>query len=281
MTIFLRFLAFASSCIALPSFAMTGLELVGKRNNGNDTVKITLDLGDITKQNVDAIVNAANVDLQHGGGVCHAIFSGAGDQLDDYMETNFSQGGSVGQAYVSPSFTLSRYGIKNIVHAVGPDTRIPNQAAKKEEYLISAYTTSLKAAEKCRAQTIAFPAISTAIFGYDIEDAVQVVIPALIKEVNDSKGNFPLKEIRLVLYDQDAFNLYKNELSKHQTTTTQSRPTTNVGRATNTNNQKVLEKRKDTSKDSKSSSSSWLRSKWFWGIGVAAIGLASWWYWSK
>ena len=118
---------------------------------------------DITKMHVDAIVNAANTELLMGGGVCGAIFSAAGaDQMQDACDRVAPI--HTGEAAVTPAFRLPA---KYVIHAAGPayDDRHPREC---EQLLRSAYTESLKLAEQKKCSSIAFPLISSGIYGYDI-----------------------------------------------------------------------------------------------------------------
>ena len=118
---------------------------------------------DITKMHVDAIVNAANTELLMGGGVCGAIFSAAGaDQMQEACDRVAPI--RTGEAAVTPAFRLPA---KYVIHAAGPvyDGRHPNEC---ERLLRSAYTESLKLAEQKKCGSIAFPLISSGIYGYAI-----------------------------------------------------------------------------------------------------------------
>lgn len=172
--------------------------------------KITIVKGDITKQPVDAIVNAANERLDHAGGVALAISKAAGPELQRYCNNIPLMNGqrcALGKAIVTPAFDLRKNGIKNIIHTVGPHGNMPN----KETDLANAYKSSLEAAIAHRARTVAFPAISTNIFGYDINKATPVAIAAIIDFLNKNGDKFD--EIRLVLFSQNDYMIYKKYLT--------------------------------------------------------------------
>lgn len=195
------------------------------------TTLITIVKGDILEQQVDAIVNAANEDLSHGAGVARAISDAAGPQLQAYCDTmpllmpivdpsspqNVRQVKCpTGQAVITPAFDLEQKGIKNIIHTAGPLGNNPN----REKLLASSYQNSLQIALDNNLKSIAFPAISTAIFGYNIDKATPIAFAAIRDFVKQHPQAF--EEIRLVLLpdkiDPDKnFNVYKKwmgELTK-------------------------------------------------------------------
>jgi len=129
---------------------------------------------DITQMEVDAIVNAANTELRMGGGVCGAIFRAAGpaelqaacDRLAPIR---------TGEAVITPGFALRA---KHIIHAAGP-VYDPRRAAECERLLRSAYLNSLKLAVEHRCGSVAFPLISSGIYGYPKEEALRVAVSAI------------------------------------------------------------------------------------------------------
>jgi O-acetyl-ADP-ribose deacetylase (regulator of RNase III) len=150
---------------------------------------------DITKLKVDAIVNAANTALQMGGGVCGAIFRAAGPaELQEACDqlAPIKTGGAV----ITPGFKLPA---KYIIHAAGPvyDHR---HKAQSESYLCSAYTESLKLAAEHNCQSIAFPLISSGIFGYPKAEALQVATAA----ITDYLTSHDL-DVYLAVFDKTAF----------------------------------------------------------------------------
>lgn len=147
--------------------------------------RIQLVRGDITTMLVDAVVNAANRDLREGGGVCGAIFSAAGARqlqkaCDEAIRAKFTESGfcPTGQAVATDSFDLEQRGIKKIIHAVGPIWGRGDEA-KSDELLASAYTSSLRVADELGLQSIAFPSISTGIYGYPLDRASKIAIGAV------------------------------------------------------------------------------------------------------
>lgn len=127
--------------------------------------------GDITTLDVDAIVNAANEGLLRGGGVCGAIFRAAGPQLDEACRALAPC--PTGEARITPGFNAKA---RWIVHAVGPRWHGGSQGEAAQ--LASAYRAALQLAAAAGARSIAFPAISTGIYGYPREAAARVAISA-------------------------------------------------------------------------------------------------------
>lgn len=170
--------------------------------------------GNITKQNTQAIVNAANIQLQHGSGIAGAIRVAAGPQLQtfcNHLPKKYNgHRCAVGNAVCTPSFNLQKNGITHIIHTAGPDCRIPAQNNKKTELLKQSYTSSLYCAHQNKITTIAFPPISTGIFGYSSKEAAQVAVSAVVEY---AKKYTHFKEIRLVAFNAPTHALYLQELS--------------------------------------------------------------------
>jgi O-acetyl-ADP-ribose deacetylase len=150
---------------------------------------------DITTLDVDAIVNAANEGLVRGGGVCGAIFRAAGPQLDDACRAVAPC--PTGEARITPGFNgRARW----IVHAVGP---VWHGGSRGEAALLaSAYREALDAASSAGAQTIAFPAISTGIYGYPPDAAADVAIAAVRSWLDAAEH--PLEVIFCAFNEEDA-----------------------------------------------------------------------------
>jgi len=165
---------------------------------------ITISQGDITKLKVDAIVNAANSQLARGAGVCGAIFNAAGFELDEYC--NHLNGCQTGEAIITPGFNLP---VKFIIHTVGPVWQGGNNNEAK--LLENCYQNSLSMAKENNIKTIAFPAISTGIFGYPIEDATQIALNTMIKNQDG------FDEIIACCFSDADFEIY-NKIYKSLTT---------------------------------------------------------------
>lgn len=170
--------------------------------NITDDAVLELVEGDITKQVVNAIVNAANSSLLGGGGVDGAIHRAAGPEL---MEECRTLGGcETGSAKITGGYKLSaRY----IIHAVGP---VYDDGKHGEpELLASAYRTSLELASEWGCASIAFPAISTGAYGYPMDEAARIAFRTIINYVRKHPG---ITLVRFVLYDARAFEIHRRVL---------------------------------------------------------------------
>lgn len=144
---------------------------------GEDLIdRVEVVVGDITKQCVDVIVNAANESLVGGGGVDGAIHRAAGERL---LAHNKTLGGCVtGSVVVTPSFDLEGVGIQKIIHAVGPvwhgdeNQKLSNNA--EDVFLASCYHWSLERVFECGFKSVAFPCISTGVYGFPKERAAKI-----------------------------------------------------------------------------------------------------------
>lgn len=164
---------------------------------------ITIRLGDITREDVEVIVNAANSGLRGGGGVDGAIHRSAGPRV---MEECRQTGGCpTGQAVITNAGGLKA---KKIIHAVGPVWRGGNKG--EADLLKSAYENSLALAKKSGLRTIAFPAISTGVYGYPIEEAARIALAAGRKYEND------FDEIRYLCFSERDLQVYKRLWEKLQ-----------------------------------------------------------------
>jgi O-acetyl-ADP-ribose deacetylase len=155
--------------------------------------------GDITREAVDAIVNAANPALARGGGVCGAIFAAAGPGLD---EACAALGGcATGDAKATPGFALPA---RWIIHAVGPVWRGGDQG--EPEQLAGAYRRCLEVADELGARSIALPAISTGIYGYPLEGATDVAVATM------SRTPTEVERVRFVCFDDRTLAAYQQRL---------------------------------------------------------------------
>lgn len=165
--------------------------------------KITLVKGDITKQKVDAIVNAANKSLLGGGGVDGAIHRAAGPKL--LKECNKLGGCQTGEAKITKGYNLPA---KYIIHTVGPIYGKEN--GKEAELLASCYKNSLLLAKKYKIKTIAFPAISTGAYGYPKKEAAEIALKTIKEFINNDDW---FEEIKLVVFSEESYKIYKELLS--------------------------------------------------------------------
>ena len=149
--------------------------------------------GDIARQEVDAVVTAANKQLMGGGGVDGAVHRAAGPEL---LRAIRAIGGTpTGTAVITSAFNLSRQGVRFVIHAVGPIWRGGQQG--EPEQLAGAYRESLRLAVEHGCSSVAFPAISTGVYGYPVEEAAPVILVTL----RDFLKTHPELKIRLVLHD--------------------------------------------------------------------------------
>ncbi len=145
--------------------------------------RLEICIGDITTLAVDAIVNAANSALQRGGGVCGAIFRAAGPELDAACAV--LGGCDTGSAKITQGYDLKA---GHIIHAVGPVWH--GGGAHEDDQLASCYRTSLALAAEHGLRAIAFPAISTGIYGFPAERAAQIAVGTVASEVAAAPGRF-------------------------------------------------------------------------------------------
>ncbi|KFD40427.1 Appr-1-p processing protein [Peptococcaceae bacterium SCADC1_2_3] len=159
---------------------------------------------DITKMKVDAIVNAANTDLATGGGVCGAIFKAAGARE---LQAACDKVAPIktGQAAITPGFALP---CKYVIHAAGPVYR-HKSAEQSEKLLRSAYTESLRLADENKCKSIAFPLISSGIYGYPKDEALQVATSV----IQDFLVNHDI-DVYLAVFDKTAFAISKKLLGE-------------------------------------------------------------------
>ena len=150
---------------------------------------------DITKMKVDAIVNAANTGLQMGGGVCGAIFKAAGAAQLQAVCAKLAPI-KTGEAVITPGFNLPA---KYVIHAAGPVYREWNKE-QNEQLLRAAYMNSLKIAVENKCESIAFPLISSGIYGYPKDEALKVAVSA----IKDFLKNHDI-DVTLVVFDKSTF----------------------------------------------------------------------------
>lgn len=162
--------------------------------------------GDITKERVDAIVNAANERLMGGGGVDGAIHRAGGPAImAECSAIRAKQGGCpTGQAVITTAGNLPA---QHVIHTVGPIWRGGN--AGEPELLASCYRESLRLAVEHNIKTIAFPSISTGVYGYPVAQAAVVALNAVKQFLAAHDG---LDEVRFVLFDDATYGAYEDTL---------------------------------------------------------------------
>ena len=168
-------------------------------------MKIELVKGDITKVEVDAIVNAANTSLLGGGGVDGAIHKAGGKEiLEECIKIRNRQGGcKVGEAVITSAGKLTA---KKVIHTVGP--RWNSGKSNEPEKLANCYINSLKIAIKNNLQTIAFPNISTGIYRFPKSLAAEIAIKTVKDNILDD-----ITKVIFVCYDDENYAIYKEKLA--------------------------------------------------------------------
>ena len=160
---------------------------------------IEIHLGDITKLDCDAIVNAANKTLLGGGGVDGAIHRAAGPEL--LSECRTLNGCQTGEAKITKGYKLKA---KHVIHTVGP---IYSNAPSDPIKLANCYRNSLELAKENGLNSIAFPSISTGVYGYPLEEATKVAVATVLEWI-EQNPDYEMKVI-FVCFGEKAYNLYK------------------------------------------------------------------------
>ncbi|MBI2495255.1 MAG: O-acetyl-ADP-ribose deacetylase [Candidatus Omnitrophica bacterium] len=168
------------------------------------TSKLELAQGDITQQETEAIGNAANSRLAGGGGVDGAIHRAGGPSIMQELRAKYPQGCPTGQAVITGGGRLkARY----VLHAVGP---VYSGKPKDAELLASAYRSCLTLCSQHGIRTVAFPAISTGVYRYPVEEAA----PIAIRAVADYLKTHPeITLVRFVLFDPATYQAYRHALA--------------------------------------------------------------------
>src|SRR5512139_4138623 len=163
--------------------------------------------GDITQQDTEAIGNAANSALAGGGGVDGAIHRAGGPSLMAELRAKY-KGCPTGSAVITSGGNLKA---KYVIHAVGPRY---SGSPKDPELLSSAYRKSLGLCTQSKISSIAFPSISTGIYGYPVEEASRIALKTVIDYLKDRPE---VKLVRFVLFDSKTFEVYKEALNEMAT----------------------------------------------------------------
>jgi len=165
--------------------------------------------GDICHRRVDAIVNAANEQLSAGGGVCGAIHKAAGPELS--IACIAIGGCPTGESRITPGFKLAA---KYVIHAVGPMWHSRSADAVQLE---SAYVSALTLASQHNCQSIAFPAISTGIFGYPLDEAAGIAIRTVAQYLEHQTQ---ITLVRFVFMNDETFEAFRYAARRHLASTT-------------------------------------------------------------
>src|SRR5687767_3351210 len=168
-------------------------------------MKITFVQGDITEQDVDAIVNAANHTLLGGGGVDGAIHRRGGPEIlaecQQIRQERYPDGLPTGEAVAT---TGGRLRARWVIHTVGPTYA---ESKDKSQLLADCFRNSLRIADELGATTVAFPAISTGVYRWPVDDAARIALDTV--RVSDTR----VDEVRFVLFDQGAYDVFNARAS--------------------------------------------------------------------
>ncbi|MBI4259810.1 MAG: O-acetyl-ADP-ribose deacetylase [Actinobacteria bacterium] len=162
-------------------------------------------MGDITEERVDAIVNAANSSLLGGGGVDGAIHRRGGPEILEECRRiraeRYPDGLPTGKAVAT---TAGRLEARWVIHTVGP---VYSRSEDRSALLAGCHTESLALADELGAETVAFPAISTGVYGYPLEEAA----PVAVRAVRGSGAR--VREVRFVLFDRPALEAFERAMA--------------------------------------------------------------------
>lgn len=165
--------------------------------NSGGTPRVTIVQGDITGQDVEAVVNAANSSLLGGGGVDGAIHRKGGPgilaECRDLRASHYGKGLPTGQAVAT---TAGRLPARWVIHTVGP---VWAESEDRSEQLASCYRESLRVADELGARTVAFPAVSTGVYGWPLQDGARIAV-GTVREADTA-----VEEVRFVLFDERAY----------------------------------------------------------------------------
>jgi O-acetyl-ADP-ribose deacetylase (regulator of RNase III) len=162
---------------------------------------LELVVGDITKQDTEAVVNAANNRLAPGGGVTGAIHRAAGPAL--WEESKKLGGCKTGEAKLTRGYRLPA---SYVIHTVGP---VYSGSSDDPKLLESCYRESLRVAEERGIRSMSFPAISTGIFGYPVEEAAEVALKTVLDMLRKTPS---IRLVRFVLRDSDTLRVHEKAL---------------------------------------------------------------------
>ena len=178
------------------------------QQEGGAAPSVTLVLGDITEQDVDAVVNAANSSLLGGGGVDGAIHRRGGPDIlracQQLRAGPLPAGLPPGQAVAT---TAGRLPARHVIHVVGP---VWSRREDRSDQLRSCYAEALRVADELQALTVAFPAVSAGIYGWPVPDAARIAVGTVL----DTPTR--VREARFVLFSRDVYTAFDDELQRRQ-----------------------------------------------------------------
>ncbi|GAA3909162.1 O-acetyl-ADP-ribose deacetylase [Streptomyces gulbargensis] len=168
-------------------------------------MRIVLVQGDITTEAVDAVVNAANSSLLGGGGVDGAIHRRGGPEIlaacQDLRRSHYGRGLPTGQAVAT---TAGRLPARHVIHTVGP---VWSRDEDRSDLLASCYRASLRVADELGARTVAFPAISTGVYGWPMDDGARIAVETVRSAATG------VEEVRFVLFGAEAYAAFEAALT--------------------------------------------------------------------
>jgi putative ATPase len=171
---------------------------------------VAVEHGDLTEARVDAIVNAANSQLAHGGGVAGAIVRAGGPSIQAESDEWLRAHGPA--THTRPALTgAGRLPAKAVIHAVGPIWR--GGAQGEPAALRDAYASALALAEAQGFRSLAFPSISTGIFGFPVEQGARIAVQAAL-DFCAAHPDSVLREIRFTLIDQKTVDVFRREVER-------------------------------------------------------------------
>ncbi|MFG3116055.1 O-acetyl-ADP-ribose deacetylase [Streptomyces sp. NPDC048197] len=166
--------------------------------------RVTLVQGDLTEQAVDAVVNAANSSLLGGGGVDGAIHRRGGPDIlaecRALRASHYGRGLPTGRAVAT---TAGRLPARWVIHTVGP---VHSTSEDRSDLLASCHREALRVADELGARTVAFPAISTGVYGWPVEDAARIAVETV------RSTETAVEEVRFVLFDERAYAAFAAQM---------------------------------------------------------------------
>lgn len=168
---------------------------------------LSLEVGDITTAEVDAVVNAANSSLLGGGGVDGAIHRAGGPNIlkecKELRASSYKDGLPTGDAVATTAGDLPA---RWVIHTVGP---VYAKSEDRSHLLASAYQRSLEVAATLGAESVAFPAISAGVYGWPLDDAARIAVETVRNEMKDGEASSVVSSVRFVLFSSEVFAAFE------------------------------------------------------------------------